>query len=55
MTIEKDGKIYEVKENAAEWTLTTNIGNVAVDYKISKQDCPTWVDLAVFVKQSPEI
>ena len=54
MKIEKDGKIYTVKETDKKWLLSTTIGAVEVKYEVLKTDCPEWSELVLFVLQSAE-
>lgn len=52
MKIEKNGKTYDVKENKASWTLTTEAGIVSVSYNVPKDDCPTLDALRAYVIES---
>lgn len=52
MTIEKDGKIYAVRENKASWTVSKAAERVTVSAKISKADCPTFESLKAFVAEN---
>lgn len=52
MNIEKNGKIYTVKENKASWTLSTNVGIIPVSYNVKKSDCPTFDALKEFVAEN---
>ena len=49
MEIEKNGKIYSVKENKCSWTLTLKLGRVSSSYNISKNDCETFEELERYV------
>lgn len=51
MTVEKNGILYEVTENARAWTLSTKDGGVSVNYTIPKADCPTADELKAFVAE----
>ncbi len=49
MNIEKNGKIFVVKENKSSWTLATNIGGIPLTYNVKKADCATFDELKQFV------
>lgn len=49
MTIEKNGKIYTVRENKASWTVSTKAERVDITANVSKADCPTFETLKAFV------
>ena len=49
MTVEKNGKVYTVKENQSSWTASAELGGVSVKFKISKSDCPTLESLQQFI------
>lgn len=51
MKIEKNGVVYSVKENEKSWTLSADLGGVSVSYKVSKDDCPDFDSLKVFVME----
>lgn len=51
MKIEKDGKIYTVRENKASWTVSTAAERVTVSVNVSKVDCPTFESLKAFVAE----
>lgn len=48
MIIEKDGYVYDVKEQQTMWELQAQTGKVAVVYQVSKADCPTLEALKEF-------
>lgn len=52
MNIEKDGKIYDVKENQTSWTITLADSKVVVSAKITKADCPTFKSLNDFITEN---
>jgi hypothetical protein len=52
MTIEKNGKIYTVKEFKKSWTLSIKIGSVPVNFKLDKTDCPTFESLKEAVNEN---
>ena len=49
MTVEKNGKSYEVTETATKWTLKAGTGKVALSYEVSKDDCATLEELRQYV------
>ncbi len=49
MNIEKNGKIYNVRENVHVWTLTATIGGLSVTYSVQKTECPTFDALKAYV------
>ena len=49
MKIEKNGKIYAVKEEKTSWALSLRIGAVSVKYSVGKSDCATFEELQAFV------
>lgn len=52
MEIEKNGKIYQVKENKTVWALSCRMGSVTVEYNVSKADCATFESLKAFVAEN---
>ena len=52
MNIEKNGCIYNVKENKASWALSAKSGSVEVSYNVTKADCPTLDELEKFVLEN---
>lgn len=52
MTIEKDGKIYTVRENKASWTVSTKAERVDISANVSKADCPTFDSLKAFIAEN---
>ena len=52
MEIEKNEKIYIVKETEKAWTLSLQIGKVLSSYSVSKQDCKTFEELQKFVLEN---
>lgn len=50
MSIEKNGKKYEVSERSYKWVLKDSNGKVTIKFEVSKQDCPTVEDLERFIK-----
>lgn len=52
MLIEKNGKVFEVKENPNSWTLTTKYGKIDVAYNVPKLDAPTLEELMEYVAES---
>ena len=55
MTVEKNGILYEVKENKSTWKLVNEGDGVTIKYTISKADCPTADELKAFVAECSEI
>ncbi len=51
MVIEKNGIVYSVKENEKSWTLSASIGGVSISYKVSKNDCPDFDSLKIFMME----
>lgn len=49
MKIEKNGKIYDVRENKASWTLSTKYGKIEVSYNVPKADCPDFNTLKAYI------
>ena len=52
MIIEKDGKVYIVRENKSSWTIKRTVEILTVNYKIQKSDCPTFEDVKKFVMET---
>lgn len=57
MTIEKNGKVYAVRENKASWTVSVKIAvneieRVNITANVSKTDCPTFDSLKAFVAEN---
>lgn len=52
MNIEKNGKVYTVRENAKSWTVSTSAERVTINANVSKADCPTFDDLKAFVAEN---
>jgi hypothetical protein len=52
MEIEKNDKIYSVRENKASWTLSLKAGRVEVSLNVTKKDCPTFESLKAFVAEN---
>lgn len=52
MIVNKNEKVYNVKENAKSWTITINIANIPVVYNIKKSDCPTFKMLKEFMDKN---
>lgn len=52
MTIEKNGKVYTVRENAKSWTVTKAAERVTINANVSKADCPTFESLKAFVAEN---
>lgn len=52
MTIEKNGRIYEVRENKKSWTLSVTKDRVTISANVTKADCPTFDDLKAFVYEN---
>lgn len=52
MIIEKNGKIYTIRENKTSWTISTTIGRVDVSYNVPKSDYPTFDALKAYVVAS---
>ena len=55
MKIEKNGVVYSVNENENSWTLSADLGDVSVSYKVSKSDCPDITSLRAFVMENDAI
>jgi hypothetical protein len=51
MEIEKNGKIFVVRENKASWTLSTKIEEMKLIVKVTKKDCPTFEELKAFIAE----
>lgn len=49
MTVEKNGKSYEVTETATKWQLKTGEGKVKLSYEVSKDDCATLEELRQYI------
>lgn len=49
MTIFKDEKEYAVSEQKTAWVLSRKVGSLSVEYRISKELCPTEADLQAYV------
>ena len=52
MEIEKNGKIYLVKENKYSWTLTLKMGRVSSSYNVLKEDCKNFEEVRKLVIES---
>lgn len=52
MTIEKNGKVYTVRENKNSWTVSFKFGRVSLVYNVPKADSPTFDDLKAYVVES---
>ena len=52
MNIEKNGKIYKIRENTKSWTVSITIGQVDISYNIQKVDCPVYSDLKAYIVSS---
>ena len=52
MTIEKNGKVYTVRENKNAWTVSIKFGRVSLVYNVPKADSPTFDDLKAYVVES---
>ena len=52
MTIEKNGKVYTVRENKNSWTVARAAGRVSVSYNVPKDICPTFSDLKSHISES---
>ena len=50
--IKKGNKNFEISESQNQWTVRLSDGNLNVEYKISKKDCPTFEDLKEFIEQN---
>ncbi len=51
--INKDGRVYQVKENKCSWTLSRKAGAIEVTYNIPKESCATYEELEAFVAAEP--
>lgn len=49
MVIEKNGKVYTVKESDKKWTVSTESGKLAVSYDVSKELCGSAEQLQEYV------
>ena len=52
MTIEKDGKVYTVRENKASWTVSKAEDRVTVSVNVPKADDPTFESMKAFVAEN---
>ena len=52
MVIEKNGKVYTVRENKASWTVSKDAVRVSVSYNVPKADCATFDALKKYVAES---
>lgn len=52
MTIEKNGKVYAVRENKKSWTVTIGEGRVSISANVSKDICPTFDDLKAYIAKN---
>lgn len=52
MTIEKNDKVYMVRENKQSWTISIKFGQVDVVYNVPKAGCPTFDDLKEFIVEN---
>lgn len=52
MTIEKNGKVYAVRENKVSWTVSRKAGRIDVSFNVPKDDCPTFDALKDYVAAS---
>lgn len=59
MTIEKDGKVYTVRENKTSWTVSrkvatakTHVKSVTMSYIVPKDDCSNINALKVFISSN---
>ncbi len=52
MTIEKNGKVFTVRENAKSWTVSRVIEHVTINVNVSKADCPAIESLKVFIAEN---
>lgn len=52
MTIEKDGKVYTVRENKASWTVSKAEDRVTVSVNVPKADYPTFESMKAFVAEN---
>ena len=55
MTIEKGGKIYQIKELTNEWKLVRAEGCVTLEYKVSKADAPSLETLREYVAKESAV
>ena len=49
--IEKNGKIYEIKECAGCWTVILKEGILSVEIKVPKEICETEEDLKLYIEK----
>lgn len=52
MTIEKNGKVFTVRENKNSWTVARAAGRVSVSYNVPKDICPTFSDLKSHISEN---
>lgn len=55
MIIEKNNKVYNVKECSDKWKISLKNGKLSVDYDISKEICSTADDLREYVLSNDNI
>ncbi len=47
--IEKNGKRYDVTECKSAWSVTHRTGDFTVDYRVSKDICPSYEALVDYI------
>lgn len=52
MKIEKNGKVFSVKENLKSWTVSRTVDFITISYNVSKTDCPNLESLQKFVNDN---
>lgn len=52
MTIEKNGKVYAVRENKKSWTVTISEGRVSISANVPKDICPTFGNLKAYIAEN---
>ena len=52
MTIEKNGKVFTVRENKNSWTVVRTEGRVSVSYNVPKEIRPTFDELKAYIVES---
>lgn len=52
MKIEKNEKVFSVKENLKSWTVSRTIDILTISYNVSKADCPTLESLQKYVNDN---
>lgn len=52
MTIEKNGKVFTVRENKNSWTVVRAEGRVSVSCNVPKEICRTFDELKAYIAEN---